>query len=326
MKTPGDKLLSIVFSFRNEQEVLRELIKRCRSILQSEAIKKVFPHYELIFVNDASNDNSLEILVEESKKNNDIKIINMSRCFGISPCALAGMQYSSGDAVIYMDADLQDPPEVIPQIIETFASDPDVEVVHTVRKSREGESLIKIFLTKLGYQILRRTTPFKMTPETGDFKLLSRKTVNELIKLKEKNPFLRGLVCWIGFKQAYVDYDRSARYAGKTKFPVLSKRVISNFLKSALISFSSLPLHIGTAIGLLAITIDLFLLVHVVHEKMIGKAVPGWAAIMVTIIFFGSVQLISLGIIGIYLNEIYQETKRRPNFIIDNTFGFNDSP
>ncbi len=327
MRAHSNTKLSIVFSFRNEEEVLSELITRCRNVLNADSIKKTFSSYELIFVNDASSDNSLNILVEESKKNNDIKIINMSRCFGISPCALAGMQHADGDAVVYMDADLQDPPEVIPQMVDALINDPETEVVHTIRKSRKGEPLIKKFITKIGYSILQKTTSFKLTPETGDFKLLSKKAVNELVKLKEKKPFLRGLVCWIGFKQTSITYDRQARYAGKTKCPVFSWRVINNFMESALISFSSLPLQMATWIGLITIAVDFFLLIHIIHEKMIGKAVPGWAAIMVTILFFGSVQLLCLGIVGIYLNSIYQETKKRPSFIIDNTFGFeNNSP
>jgi len=246
----------------------------------------------------------------------------MSRCFGISPCALAGMERAQGDAVIYMDADLQDPPEVIPDLIKAWKNENGVEVVHTVRKSRKGESPIKMAITKIGYWILNRVTPFRLKPETGDFKFLSRRVVNHLTQMKEKRPFLRGLIYWIGFKQIYVSYHRDARHSGKTKFPIFSWRVISNFFESALISFSSIPLQMASVLGLAAIVIDLFLLMHVIHEKIIGKAIPGWSAIMVALIFVGSVQLLCLGILGMYISTIYEESKGRPNYIVANTFGF----
>jgi len=318
------KSLSIVFSFRNEMEVLPELIRRTREVLKGEIAKGIIARYEMIFVNDASTDDSRDILVRQNQDHNDIRIINMSRCFGPSPstCVLAGMKYASGDAVIYMDTDLQDPPEMISTMLEAWIKDLTIDVVHTVRKSRIGESKIKICITNIGYTILNKITTVKLPAEAGDFKLLSRRVVNYLIQFEEKRPFLRGLVCWVGFKQVFVSYHREARFAGTTKFNVFGKDVVNNFFESALISFSSAPLKIAGYLGLGAIIIDIFLLAHVFLEKLQGRAIPGWTAIMITVIFFGSVQLLSLTIIGLYINSIFEESKRRPNYIVESTHGF----
>lgn len=318
------KILSVVFSFRNEEDVLPELIRRVRTVLNEQKKSGLLLAYELIFVDDASTDRSWDVLKEQAHGHEDIRIIRMSRRFGPSPSpgVLAGMEHSTGDCVIYMDADLQDPPEVIPELLRAWANDPEVDVVHTVRKSRSGESVVKLFMTRMGYLILNKVTSIKLPVEAGDFKLLSRRAVNHLIELREKRPFLRGLVCWIGFKQAYVLYDRQARYAGKTKFHVFGGDVISNFFDSALISFSSAPLKLTVILGFVAIIADFGLFLHVILEKFQGRAIPGWTAIMIAVIFIGSVQLLCLGIMGLYLNAIFEESKRRPNYIVDKTFGF----
>ncbi len=317
------KMLSVVFSFRNEEDVLSELIKRTMAVLKQEQANGILFCWELIFVNDASTDKSLDILLEQAKRHDDIRIINMSRCFGVSPCVLAGMEYSCGDAVIYMDADLQDPPDIIPEMIKAWQNGENIDVVHTIRNNRLGESRPKLLITKIGYFILRSISNINLPVEAGDFKLLSRRAVKHLIKLKEKKPFVRGLVCWIGFNQATVRFDRAPRFSGKTKFPVVSWKVISNFFDSALISFSDLPLKISSLIGLLGCSVSIIIGIHVFLEKLSGKAIPGWTAIMCAIIFFGSVQLITIGILGVYISSIFNEVKNRPNYIIESTFGFN---
>ena len=316
-------LLSIVFSFRNEEYVLKELILRMRKVFDSLCREQRISTYEMIFVNDDSSDNSLQILMEEAKGHNDIKIITMSRRFGVSPCVLVGMEYALGEAVIYMDADLQDPPEVIPYIIRAWQNGDNIDVVHTVRDSREGESKVKLLLTKIGYKVLFFCTNIDLPIESGDFKLLSRRAVNHLVGLKEVKPFLRGLVCWIGFNHTYVHYKREARFSGKTKFPIFSNAVIWNFLESALISFSNIPLKISLLLGgIVAIFSFLFLIYVVIQKFILNYTTPGWSAIMVTILFLGGVQLITIGILGLYISSIYLETKRRPNYIIVSTFGF----
>lgn len=313
------KKVSVVLSFFSEEEVLEELVKRLRAVF-SKDLMDIVTDYELIFVNDASTDRSLEILLSLAKNNNDIKIVNMSRNFGGSPCVFAGMEHSSGDAVIYMDADLQDPPELIPNMIKLWLD--GIDVVHTRRKSRSGESKIKLWITKLGYFILNKTSDIPIEPQVGDFKLLSRRVVKELVKLKEKKAFVRGLVKWVGFEQETIYYDRDARFAGEAKFAALDLKVLYNFLDSALISFSDVPLKFALMIGFLASTGSFVFLILIFLMKFFGLALPGWAAIMATMVMLGGIQLFTLGMLGLYINAIYIETKKRPNYIIESTHGF----
>ena len=313
--------VSVVLSFFNEQEVLPELIRRLRAVLGEQLRFGLIASYELIFVNDASTDHSLEILLREAAGDDDIGILNMSRNFGVSPCVLAGMAHAAGDVLIYMDADLQDPPEVIPELIRAWTEQPGIEVVHTVRRSRAGESRAKLWLTRCGYGILRRVANVDLRVEAGDFKLLSRCAVTHLLRLGEKKPFMRGLVSWIGFPQAEVFYDRSARFAGKTKFLVCGRKVMRNFLESALISFSETPLHLATFAGLASSLAAFVLLIHVLLEKLAGHNIPGWTAIMTAVLFIGGIQMFLQGIMGLYIGSIYQEAKRRPNYIVASSYG-----
>jgi glycosyltransferase involved in cell wall biosynthesis len=325
MNSKESPKLSVVFSFRNEEDVLNELIRRTRDILQSELVKKIISSHELIFVNDASTDRSLNILLDESKGHDDIRIVNMSRVFGVSPCVLAGMKYAVGDLIVYMDADLQDPPEVILELLQKWEDGVEVDVVHTVRRKRSGEPKIKLMITRVGYILINKFSRIELPIEAGDFKLLTRKVVNHLLNLNEKNPYLRGLVCWVGFRQEFLKYDRSSRFSGNTKFNIFSTSVINNFFDSALISFSSAPLKLSLVLGVIAMCAGCVALIHVLWIKLQGTFVPGWTAIMVAVIFMGGVQLLCLGIIGLYLNSVFEENKHRPNYIVASTFGINDS-
>lgn len=319
--------LSIVFSFRNEEESLSELIRRVRAVMSQMLSEKSLRGYELIFVNDASSDRSLSILLEEARGRQDIRIINMSRCFGVSPCVMAGLAHAKGDAVVYMDADLQDPPELIPHMVAAWQGEDNIDVVHTVRRSRAGEPRLKLWITKIGYLILNRYCVIPIPREAGDFKLLSRRVVDHLLALKEQNPFIRGLVCWVGFKQVFVPYDRHGRYAGRSQFFVLSKKVVSNFLNSAIVHFSAVPLQIASYIGLLAIFIDMVLFVYVVWLRLHDRILPGGTVLLLVVLFLGGVQLLGIGMIGLYLNSVHDQTKMRPRYIIESTFGFPpDSP
>jgi len=305
--------ISIVVSFFNEQENLPELLTRLRTVLGVLKDASEIRDYELIFVNDASTDES-ETILRAAARAGDVRLINMSRNFGVSPCVLAGLSRVRGQAVIYMDADLQDPPELIPELLRVWQADPEVEVVHTIRTARHGETRLKRAVTCLGYAILRTVSSIELPLEAGDFKLLSRRAARQL--------FLRGLVCWIGFKQASVPYQRDARYAGRTKFPVLGLKVIRNFLDSAVISFSDVPLKISTALGLLSSSAALFYIGWVVLEWYRGHNIPGWSATMVSTLFLGGIQLLSIGVLGNYLGSVFLESKRRPNFIVRDTVGF----
>lgn len=312
--------ISVVLSFYNEEKVLEELVRRLRKVFQ-EDLKGTISGYELIFVDDDSKDRSKEILTSLSKGHEDIKIITMSRNFGVSPCALAGMEYATGDAVIYMDADLQDPPEFIPQMVRLWI-DEGVDVVHTKRRSREGESFLKLLLTKLAYHSIKMFSDIKMDVEVGDFKLLSRRVVDEVVKLKEKKPFVRGMINWVGFVQETILYNREPRYAGKTKFPFYGWKVINNFIDSALISFSDVLLKLALLVGFfISFGAFMYLLVIFVMKYM-GWSLPGWSAIMATMLVLGGIQLLTIGVLGLYVNIVFIESKRRPNYIVKETYGF----
>ena len=313
--------VSVVFSFWNEEEVLPELIGRLRGVFDILLAQKQIGDYELVFVNDDSTDRSEQILRDEARRG-DIRIVTMSRNFGVSPCVLAGMLHASGDAIIYMDADLQDPPEVIPELIEKWKSDSSIDVVHTVRRVRLGESRIKRLLTRIGYATLRSVSRIELPNEAGDFKLLSRRAVDQVVRFKEKRPFMRGLVCSIGFGQATVYYDRQPRGAGATKFPVLGWKVIRNFLDSAVISFSDVPLKIAGLLGVLFTLAGCVWMAALLVGFGTGREVPGWSAALAGTLFMGGLQLFSIGILGSYIGGIYLETKGRPNFIVKETFGF----
>lgn len=308
-------LISLVFSFKNEEKNLIELISRVKKSI--EPLKDI--DYELIFVNDDSTDQSLEILMAEHQKDPKIKIINMSRNFGVTPCVLAGMEYSKGDAVIYMDSDLQDPPELLPQLIEKFISGADV--VHTTRTHREGETAFRMWLTKKAYKIINFFSDVELPENTGDFKLLARKAVDKILELKEYDPYMRGLSVWVGFKQEFVFYKRKARFAGKTHFPLLSKNPIREFIRG-LTAFSATPLYIAFFVGLLATIFSIFFTFYVLVIKFMGASAPGSASILIAISFFGGLIMITNGLIGLYVARIYHETKQRPRYIIKDMIGF----
>ncbi|MBN2136512.1 MAG: glycosyltransferase family 2 protein [Sedimentisphaerales bacterium] len=311
-------LLSVVLSFRNEEEVLDELIKRMHRALDPLELE-----YELIFVNDASTDGSLEKLLSLNQADRRIKIINMSRRFGPSPCVMAGLRYSRGDAVVYMDSDLQDPPEVIVKLLAKLAE--GAEVVHTRRTLRKGESTIKMWLTRQAYRIINFVADIDIPENTGDFKLLSRRAVDEVLRLNEYDPFMRGLVRWVGFKQDSVPYERDVRFAGKTHFSLLrSLNPVKEFIRG-LISFSELPLYFSLFLGFLVSTGAFIYLVYIVISRVFfNMHRPGWPAMMVTQLFLGGTILFTIGILGLYVGKIHREMKNRPPYIVESTAGFDE--
>lgn len=307
--------LSIVFSFRNEEDALRIIFPRLRKVCSGMGLKD----YEFIFVNDCSTDKSLDILLQEQQAGQDLIIVNTSRRFGVSECVLAGLKEASGDYVVYMDIDLQDPPELVPEML-TLALKEEADVVYTTRLSRKGESWFKLKLTALGYWILNTFSAIDVPPNSGDFKLLSRRVVSELLRLKEHKPFMRGLVTWVGFKQVQFFYDRDPRAAGETHFPIFSRRVIYNFLDSALISFSDAPLKAALAMGVLVTLGASLLFIWIIVQKAMGWALPGWSAIMATMLVLGGIQLMVTGVMGLYLHTIYIQVKGRPLYIVDRVY------
>jgi len=307
--------VSVVMSFYNEMENLPELVARLREVSR---LNSDFKLNELIFVNDVSNDGSEEWLEKEAKISSDLVLVNMARRTGVSECVYAGMSIATGDAVIYLDSDLQDPPELIPEMVRTWKQNQDCEVVYTVRKSRQGEGFIKLAVTKLGYRFLRKISHIDLPLDAGDYKLLSRKVVDIVLANKEFKPFMRGIVTSIGFKQIPVYYDREPRGNGRgaTKFALFSPRTVSGWLDSALISFSDVPLKISLGIGLITSFFSSAYLIVVLIQKIMGLYVPGWPALMAAILLLGSVQLMVMGVLGLYISAIFTQTKNRPIFII----------
>jgi glycosyltransferase involved in cell wall biosynthesis len=309
--------VSVVLSFYNEETVIPELLSRMRAVFGALIESKRIRDYELVFVNDNSTDGSLQCLQGELDRG-DIVVVNMSRNFGVSECVMAGLGYSAGDAVIYMDADLQDPPEVIPMLIEAWQSDEEAEVVYTTRTRRDGEHWLKMLVTKLGYRFINSISEINLQIDSGDFKLLSRRAVDNILLLKEDKPYMRGLVSWIGFKQVQVLYERLERFDGRenSKMNVFSRKVLYYWLDRALISFSDAPLKVMLLLGfILSITSLLYILV-VLAQKALGLSVPGFAAIMSAVLFMGGIQMIMLGFVGLYVGAIFRESKRRPNYIV----------
>jgi polyisoprenyl-phosphate glycosyltransferase len=309
-------LLSVVFSFRNEADILEELLRRVRA-----AVEQVTSDYELIFVNDDSTDASLEILIKQREADKRIKVLNMSRRFGVHPCVMAGMKYSRGDAVIYMDTDLQDPPELIPQMVEKWRQ--GAAVVNMMRIKRLGESPLKMWITKLAYRVIDLMSDIDLPENVGDFKLLSRRVVDELVKLNEYDPYMRGLVRWVGFRQEEIQYVRQARFRGETHFSIFSAGPVKEFIRG-ITGFSAAPLYIAMLFGVFISMLSFLLIIYVLYCKFMETSVPGWAGPMVAILFLGGIILITNGLLGLYIGRIYNQVKNRPHFIIESTHGFEE--
>ena len=304
------KTLSVVFSFRNEEGNIEPLVRRI-----SNTMKKIENwKYELIFVNDDSTDNSEEILVN-LQKDNPIKIINMSRKFGVDPCVLAGFRNCSGDAIIYLHSDQQDPPEIIPELIKKYEE--GSEIIHTVRTKRKGEGKFRMFVTKIAYKTIHALSDINLPIQAGDYKLISRKALDVILKQKEFRPYVRGLSVWVGFKQDYVYYEREPRGEGKSKMPLLSAPVINDYILG-ITSYSLKPLYLGIIFGFFAIFISFLLIIYALYLKFSNLAIPGSTSIIIAISFFSGILLFTLGIIGIYLARIFEQTKGRDQYIIKN--------
>lgn len=316
--TPSETtLVSVVLSFRNEEEVIPELIDRLQKMFRTVPVR-----YEIIFVNDDSSDRSLALLMQRHTDDPNIKVLNMSRRFGVAECALAGMEHARGGAVILMDADLQDPPEVIPQLIEKWQQGADV--VYTVRASRAGEPAYKLLLTKLAYRLIHAVSEIELPDDAGDFKLLSRRVTNELLKLRnEKDPYLRGLVTWLGFKQVPVFYHRQPRFAGETHFPIFRSKNPLKTLLSGMMSFSLFPLQVFMLIAAFVCLGGVICLGVLVVQLCWHVNIPQWWPVVVILICLAGIQMLGIGFVGLYLGRIHNQTRGRPNYIVSSTAGFN---
>ena len=310
--------ISILAPVYNEEPVLGEFYRRVRSVMDGTP----YP-WELILVNDGSRDRSGEVIKALHEQDNRVKGLSFSRNFGFQVAVTAGLDYAQGAAVILTDADLQDPPEIFPHMLEKWSEGYDV--VYGVRSSREGETRFKLLTAKLFYRIIYRITEVDIPLDTGDFRLMDRRVVNAVRRMSERNRFLRGMVPWVGFRQTGIPYERRARYAGESKFR--SVRQMLPFAIDAITSFSYFPLQLATYMGFGLAAASLLAILIVVALRLFGPSSPllGQATTLVVVLFLGGVQLISLGIIGEYLGRIYDEVKERPLYLIDETWGFEES-
>ncbi|MCL4101400.1 dolichol-phosphate mannosyltransferase [Fibrobacter sp. UWH9] len=300
-------LLSVIIPVFNEEEI----VAKTYEVLEEE-LKNV--EHELIFVNDGSKDRTREIVEGLLPSNPNNKIVNFSRNFGHQAAFSAGLDKASGDAVVIIDGDLQDPPSLIHEMLEKWRE--GYQVVYAQRNKRAGETIFKKFTAFAFYRLIGKLTSIEIPPDTGDFRLMDRCVVDQLKNLPERSRFLRGLVCWVGFKKIGVKYDRAERTAGTSKYP-LKKMLRLAF--DGITGFSSAPLKLSFYAGMFATIVGLGLFVWSIIEKIFypTTTVPGWASLMTAIVFFGGVQLISIGIMGEYIGRIYDEVKQRPLYIED---------
>ena len=304
--------ISVIIPMYYEEEVAEECYKRVKTVLTS---LKDYEH-EILFVNDGSKDKTLEILESIAEKDKQVKVISFSRNFGHQCAVTAGLQYVTGDAIVVIDADLQDPPELIPDMLTLWKQ--GNEVIYAKRKTREGESKFKLLTAKMFYRILNGLSDVEIPADTGDFRLVDRKVVDVINSMPEHNKFLRGLFSWVGFKQQPFEYERKERFAGKTKYPL--KKMLK-LASDGIISFSTKPLKIVGGLGIITIIISVLLLLYSVISYIfnLNQLTSGWTSIMVAITLFSGVQLLSIWIISEYLARIYDESKKRPQYIISKT-------
>lgn len=299
--------LSVIVPLYNEEEIAEKTF----ATLEQELAEI---EHELIFVNDGSTDRTREILENLLPKTPRNKLINFSRNFGHQAAFSAGLKQARGKAVVIIDGDLQDPPALIHDMLKKWEE--GYQVVYAQRKKRKGETFFKKASAHAFYKILHALTNINIPMDTGDFRLMDRIVVDQLNALPERNRFLRGLVCWVGFKRTGILYDRKERTAGKSKYPL---RKMLRLAMDGITSFSTTPLKISFLIGMLATAVAFGLFVWSVLEKFLNPVttVPGWASLMTAIVFFGGVQLMSIGILGEYIGRIYEEVKQRPLYIED---------
>jgi dolichol-phosphate mannosyltransferase len=307
-------LLSVIVPCYNEEPVLRETHRRLTGVLaQLEGMES-----EIIYVDDGSHDETPKILGEFQATSERVRVLRLSRNFGHQVAVTAGLENASGQCVVIIDADLQDPPELIPEMVRRWRE--GYHVAYGQRTEREGETGFKLWSAKAFYRLINRLSETKMPLDTGDFRLMDRKVVDSLLAMPERDRFLRGLVSWVGFRQVAVPYQRVRRLAGESKYPLLK---MVRFATDGIVSFSIVPLKIAIWTGFIAIWLAIAGIIVAVTVRLLDKNLDrGWASLFVAVLFMGGIQLVSLGIIGEYLGRIYTEVKRRPLYIVQERLGF----
>ncbi|HKV62431.1 MAG TPA: glycosyltransferase family 2 protein [Candidatus Acidoferrum sp.] len=309
---PAPQLLSIVMPFYNEEEIFPLLRPRLTDFLN----KTPYP-CEVIAVNDGSSDRTIEMLVAWSKEDTRIKVLNLSRNFGHQYASTAGVDYASGDAIVLVDADLQDPPEVIYQMVEEYQKGYDVVLGR--RATRAGEGLFKKWTAWAFYRLMRLMILKSLPPDVGDFRLMSRRCVDSLREMREFHRFLRGMVTWVGYPQTAVQYERHARAAGTTKYP-LSKMI--RLAWTAALSFSALPLRFSFLGAGLMTLVAFEEAIRALVAHFVGKTVPGWTSLMIVLCLSNAALMIAVGILGEYVGRIFEEGKGRPLYIVSDAWNF----
>lgn len=304
--------LAIVAPCYNEAAGLSEFVRRVKAVCAGLGCE-----HEIVLVNDGSRDNTLAVALAEAERDPAIRVVNLLRNFGHQAAVTAGLDVADGDAVVLIDSDLQDPPEVIVEMVREWKAGADV--AYGQRRKREGETAFKLFTAALFYRLLRRMTKSNIPADTGDFRLMDRRVVEVLRSMRERHRFIRGMVSWVGGKQVAVQYDRKARFAGETKYPL---RKMVAFAVDAITSFSVVPLRFVTWFALSVIALTVLAALVVVAVKLVNPDyfIPGYPSLILTIVFFGGVQLLALGVIGEYLGRMFEAVKARPIYIIEQVY------
>lgn len=315
---PERPVISIVVPCFNEAEVIEETNHRLLSVVGTP---RDFD-FEILYVDDGSSDETFKILERLQRADSRVRVIALSRNFGHQAAITAGMEHASGDAVVLIDADMQDPPEVILEMVARWRDGADV--AYGRRTSREGETVIKTLTAKAFYRILNMMSDVEIPVDTGDFRLMDRRVVKALLSMPERHRFVRGMVSWLGFNQVAVPYLRAPRRAGTTKYPF--RRMIQ-FALDAILSFSRAPLRIVTWMGFFSSIVALTgIVVALIARLFTDNWIPGWAGLFIAFLFVGGIQMISLGIIGEYIGRIYNEVKGRPLYVLQDELGFEENP
>ena len=304
------KDLTLIIPIYNEEKNIKVLYERLSKVIESLNLDA-----EYIFINDGSKDNSLLLIKELAANYETVKFIDFSRNFGHQVAVTAGLDKSIGKAVVIIDADLQDPPELIKDLYEKYKT--GYEVVYAKRKVRQGESFMKKFTAQVFYKILGRITSISIPVDTGDFRIIDRKVVEILNQMPEQQKFLRGQISWVGFNQTYLEYERKERFAGETGY---TYRKMIRFALDGITSFSNLPLRFASITGFLVSGISFLLILYALYSRFITKDYePGWTSLMLAVTFIGGVQLIGIGIIGEYISRLSANVRNRPLYIINET-------
>ena len=316
-KEGNRKNLAVIVPCYNEELVIAESYRRTREVLDQLSVPT-----EIIYVNDGSEDRTYTMLDEIAASDPHVKVIHFSRNFGPQAAVTAGINHCDADLAIILDADMQDPPELIPEILSLRERE-QANVVYCVRKSREGESFFKRLTAKAFYRMLNYMIEVSFPLDTGDFRLIDRKVMDQFNRFHERGKYIRGLISWVGFKQVPFYYEREARIAGESKYP-FSK--MWKFATTAMLYFSKKPLRLAITLGFIAVMVGLVLAVWFTLGKIYGfsNAETGWTSIMTSVIFFGGVQLLTVGVLGQYIGILFDEVKGRPEYIIDEIRNFEE--